>query len=232
MNNPLMNWATQGGRLDYFFINSESSFSEEGLLVKLPIIKETLEEIIENSKVSLRVIIQKLLDDDAWLDYTLTIIAEDVQPNLVVTAGYIVDNYADLLGDGMLEYQYCPFPFFRIYNYEIISNNSNYRTSVDYMENFKPSMEDILADDRGKEIQLERDFWIDMVLDYYDKKVFEKIRNNFSNPKTIKTLINLKIKPNYDKETMLLFYWDWNSNGIIDEGIGDAIEVSTTLGSI
>lgn len=50
MNNPLMNWAIQGGRLDYFFINSHSSYNEEGLSCKLPVIKETLEEIIENSK--------------------------------------------------------------------------------------------------------------------------------------------------------------------------------------
>ena len=67
-----------------------------------------------------------------------------------------------------------------------------------------------------------------MVLDYYDKKVYEKVRNNFSNPKTIKTLIDLKIKPKYDKETILLFYWDWINQYDID----DSVEVSTTLGSI
>ena len=89
---------------------------------------------------------------------------------------------------------YNAHPYFRIYKYEIISNNSNYRTSVDNMYDFKPSIVDILEDIPEREIKINRDFWIDMVLDYYDKKVYEKVRNNFSNPKTIKTLIDLKIR--------------------------------------
>ncbi len=222
MNNPLMNWATKGERLDYFFINSQSSYSEEGLEIELPVIKETLEEIIENSKFFLRVIIEKILDDEDWLNYTL----HDIGWN--ETARYILNNYRDSLNRCLLGEDYSS-PYFRIYKYEIISNNSNYRTSVDNMNRFKPSIVDILEDIPEREIKLNRDFWIDMVLDYYDKKVYEKVRNNFSNPKTIKTLIDLKIKPKYDKETMLLFYWAWE--GIMDD-FGPKIEVSTTLGSI
>ncbi|MDA9917230.1 hypothetical protein N9E05_04765 [Gammaproteobacteria bacterium] len=228
MNNPLMNWATKGERLDYFFINSHSSFTEEGLSCKLPVIKETLEEIIENSKFLLRVIIEKLLDEENWLNYTLEAIDEDEfrEPNQVITARYILDNFRDSLNGCPLDYN--AHPYFRIYKYEIISNNSNYRTSVDNMYDFKPSIVDILEDIPEREIKINRDFWIDMVLDYYDKKVYEKVRNNFSNPKTIKTLIDLKIKPKYDKETILLFYWDWINQYDID----DSVEVSTTLGSI
>ena len=229
MNNPLMNWATKGERLDYFFINSHSSFTEEGLSCKLPVIKETLEEIIENSKFLLRVIIEKLLDEENWLNYTLEAIDEDEfrEPNQVITARYILDNFRDSLNGCPLEDD-DTHPYFRIYKYEIISNNSNYRTSVDNMYDFKPSIVDILEDIPEREIKINRDFWIDMVLDYYDKKVYEKVRNNFSNPKTIKTLIDLKIKPKYDKETILLFYWDWINQYDID----DSVEVSTTLGNI
>ena len=229
MNNPLMNWATQGGRLDYFFINSHSSYNEEGLSCKLPVIKETLEEIIENSKFLLRVIIEKLLDEENWLNYTLEAIDEDEfrEQNQVITARYILDNFRDSLNAQPLG-EDNSHPYFRIYKYEIIWNNSNYRTSVENMYNFKPSMVDIIDYNGDKEIKLNRDFWIDMVLDYYDKKVYEKVRNNFSNPKTIKTLIDLKIKPKYDKETMLLFYWDWINPYELD----DFVEVSTTLGSI
>jgi len=230
MNNPLMNWATQGGRLDYFFINSHSFYDDGELSIELPVIKETLEEIIENSKFLLRVIIKKLLDEQNWLNYTLEAIDEDEfrEPNQIITARYILDNFRDSLRDCYLEDTYSNIhPYFRIYKYEIISNNSNYRTSVENMYNFKPSMVDIIDYNGDKEIKLNRDFWIDMVLDYYDKKVYEKVRNNFSNPKTIKTLIDLKIRAKYDKETMLLFYWGWK-----DEDYTNFVEVSTTLGSI
>lgn len=222
MNNPLMNWATQGGRLDYFFINSRSYYDDEELSIELPVIKETLEEIIENSKFLLRVIIESILDEENWLNDTL----QDIGWN--ETARYILNNYRDSLNSCLLGENYSS-PYFRIYKYEIISNNSNYRTSVDNMNYFTPSIVDILEDIPEREIKLNRDFWIDMVLDYYDKKVYEKVRNNFSNPKTIKTLIDLKIKSKSDKETMLLFYWDWV--GMIDN-FGPFIEVSTTLGSI
>tara|TARA_R100000908_G_scaffold54991_1_gene30281 strand:+ start:11393 stop:12085 length:693 start_codon:yes stop_codon:yes gene_type:complete len=230
MNNPLMNWATQGGRLDYFFINSNSSYYDGELSIELPVIKETLEEIIENSKFLLRVIIERILDEQNWLNDTLRYIDEneDREPNQVITARYILDNFENSLRDCYLEDTYRSIhPYFRINKYEIISNNSNYRTGVDNMYNFKPSMVDIIDYNGDKEIKTNRDFWIDMVLDYYDKKVYEKVRNNFSNPKTIKTLIDLKIRPKYDKETMLLFYWDWK-----DEDYTDFVEVSTTLGSI
>ncbi len=230
MNNPLMNWAIQGGRLDYFFINSHSSYDDGELSIELPVIKETLEEIIENSKFLLRVIIERILDEQNWLNDTLRYIDEneDREPNQVITARYILDNFENSLRDCYLEDTYSNIhPYFRIYKYEIISNNSNYRTSVENMHNFKPSMVDIIDYNGDKEIKTNRDFWIDMVLDYYDKKVYEKVRNNFSNPKTIKTLIDLKIRAKYDKETMLLFYWDWK-----DEDYTDFVEVSTTLGSI
>ena len=95
----------------------------------------------------LRVIIEKLLDEENWLNYTLEAIDEDEfrEPNQVITARYILDNFRDSLNGCPLEDD-DTHPYFRIYKYEIISNNSNYRTSVDNMYDFKPSIVDILEE--------------------------------------------------------------------------------------
>jgi len=232
MNNPLMNWAIKGERLDYFFINSQSTYEDGELLVELPVIKETLEEIIENSKFSLRAFIQEVLDNENWLNYMLEAINENEiripVPNRVITASYIEDNFYNWLDDCPLEWETQRLNF-TIYNYEIISNNSNCRTSVERINDFQPTMYDILDYMGDREIKTNRDFWSDMVVDYYDKKVFEKVRNNFSNPKTIKTLIDLKIKPKYDKETISLFDWWLDGDGVENYKF---VELSTTLGSI
>ena len=121
MNNPLMNWAIQGGRLDYFFINSHSSYDDGELSIELPVIKETLEEIIENSKFLLRVIIERILDEQNWLNDTLRYIDEDEdrEPNQVITARYILDNFENSLRDCYLEDTYSNIhPYFRIYKYK------------------------------------------------------------------------------------------------------------------
>ena len=225
-----MNWTNQGNLTNYFFTNSKGTFYE-GLDVDLPVFKKTVEEIIDSNKGELKLIIETILDEDDWLDYMVEHIEIEFDDDEDVFNGqYMIDNYMEWLED-------CPFfgyneiyPSFHLYEYKI---NNNYKPDEDADEYYgvsvdntslRPNLEELLIElPNDKEIVMERDFWINLVMDYYDKKFYNKVRKNFSDHEKIKFLIKMKPKG----EPIMLFNWNWES-----PNDNSSINISTSLCSI
>tara|TARA_R110000782_G_scaffold25417_6_gene66042 strand:+ start:687 stop:1340 length:654 start_codon:yes stop_codon:yes gene_type:complete len=217
METSLMNWTNRGNLINYFFTNIRGTYYE-GLEVDLPVFKKTLEEIINSNKGDLKLIIETVLDDNRWLDEMIENIEIDLLDEEFFNGLYMIDNHVEWLDDSPFNDNY---PVFHIYKYKI---HNNYKPSVDIMDYFQPTLEDILRElPDDKEIVIERDFWINIVTDYYDKKVYEKVRKNFSDIETIKSLIKLKPKG----EPIMLFNWNWES-----PNDNSCIEMSTSLCSV
>ncbi len=220
METSLMNWTNQGNLTNYFFTNSKGTYYD-GLDVDLPVFKKTLEEIIDSNKGDLELIIETILDDDGWLDYMIENLEIELLDEEFFNGQYMIDNYVAWLEDSPFQGYNDNHPVFHIYNYKI---HNNYKPSVDIMDSLQPTLEDILRElPNDKEIVIERDFWINLVTDYYDKKVYEKVRKNFSDIETIKSLIKLKPKG----EPIMLFNWNWES-----PNDNSCIDISTSLCSV